>query len=65
MNKVKGLYNRNRLVTTPSLNEILNHEKVTVSNTYFRKYNELFILYNSSDDQDTLFSSGCISGARY
>ena len=41
--------------------EILHHEKVNVSKTYFNKYNELFVLCNSSDDQDTHFFSGCIS----
>ena len=28
---------------------------------YFNKFNELFVLCNSSDALDTLFSSGCIS----
>ena len=34
---------------------------MNVSKTYFDKYNELFVLCNSSDDFDTLFSYGCIS----
>ena len=61
MNKVKILFNSIRPVTTPGLTEVLHHEKVNVSKTYFNKYNELFVLCNSSDDLDTLFSSGCIS----
>ena len=61
MNKVKILFNSSRPVTTPALTEILHHEKVNISKTYFNKYNELFVLCNSSDDLDTLFSSGCIS----
>ena len=61
MNKVKILFNSSRPVTTPALTEILHCEKVNVSKTYFNKYNELFMLCNSSDDLDTLFSSGCIS----
>ena len=61
MNKVKILFNCSQPVTTPALTEILHHEKVNLSKTYFNKYNELFVLCNSSDDLDTLFSSGCIS----
>ena len=61
MNKVTILFNSNRPVTTPVLIEIRHHEKVNVSKTYFNKYNELFVLCNSSEDLDTLFSSGCIS----
>ena len=61
MNKVKILFNSSRPVTTPALTEILHREKVNVSKTYFNKYNELFLLCNSSDDLDTLFFSGCIS----
>ena len=61
MNKVKILFNRTRPVTTPALTEILQREKVNVSKTYINKYNELFVLCNSSDDLETLFSSGCIS----
>ena len=61
MNKVKILFNRSRPVTTPALTEILHREKVNVSKTYFNKYNELFVLCNSSDDLDTPFSSGFIS----
>ena len=61
MNKVKILSNSNRPVTTTALTEILHREKVNVSKIYFDKYIELFVLCNSSDDLDTLFSSGCIS----
>ena len=61
MNKVKILFNRRRPVTTPALNKILHGEKVNVSKTYFNKYNELFVLCNSSAELDTLFSSACIS----
>ena len=61
MNKVKILFNCSRSVTTPALTEILHREKVNVSKTYYNRYNELFVLCNSSDDLDTLFSSGCIS----
>ena len=61
MNKVKILFNSIRPVTTKALTEILHREKVNVSKTYFNEYNELFVLCNSSDDLDTLFSSGCIS----
>ena len=60
MNKVKTLLS-SRSVTTPALNEILHHEKVNDSKTYFNKYNELFVLCNFSDDLDTLFYSSCIS----
>ena len=60
MSKVKILFNSSRPVTTPVLNEILHREKVNVSKTYFNKYNQLFMLFNSSDGLDTLFSSGCI-----
>ena len=60
MNKVKILFNSSRPVTTPALTEI-HCEKVNVSKTYFNKYTELFMLCNSTDDLDTLFSSGCIS----
>ena len=60
MNMVKILFNSSWPVTTPALTEILR-KKVNVSKTYFNKYNELFMLCNSSDDLDTLFSSGCIS----
>ena len=55
------MFNNSRPVTTPALNEILHHEKVNVSKTYFNKYNELFVLCNTSDDLDTQYSSGCIS----
>ena len=61
MDKVKILFNSTRPVTTPALTEILHREKVNVYRTYFNKYNELFVLCNSSDDLDALFSSGCIS----
>ena len=54
------MFNSSRPVTTPAFNEILHHEKFNVSKTYFNKYNEL-VLWNSSDDIDTLFSSGYIS----
>ena len=64
MNKIKVLFNSSRPVTTPALTEILHLENVNVSKTYFNKYNELFVLCNSSDDLDTLFSSGCISERR-
>ena len=60
MNKVI-LFNSSRHVTTPVLNEILHHDKVNVSKTYFNKYNELSVLCNSSDDLDSLFSSCYIS----
>ena len=55
MNKVKILFDSSRPVTTPALTEILHRKKVNVSKTYFNKYNELFMLCNSSDDLDTLF----------
>ena len=55
MNKFNILFNSSLPVTTPALNEILHHEKVNVSKTHFNKYNELFVLCNSSDDLDTLF----------
>ena len=58
MNKLKILFNSSLPVTTPALTEILHREKVNVSKTYFNKYNELFVLCNSADDLDTLFSSG-------
>ena len=61
MNKVKTLFISSQPVTTPALNEILHHEKVKVSKTYINKYNELFMLCNSSYDLDALFSSRCIS----
>ena len=61
MNKVKILFNSSRPVKTPALTEILHREKVNVSKTYLNKFNEIFVLCNSSDDLDTLFSSGCIS----
>ena len=61
MNKVKILFNSSQPVTTPSLTEIHHREKINVSKTYFNKYNELFMLFNSSDDLDTLFCSGSIS----
>ena len=61
MNKVKILFNSRRPFTTLALNEIIHNEKVNVSKTYFNKCNELFVLCNSSDELDTLFSSGCIS----
>ena len=62
MNKVKILFNSSRPVATPVLTEIfLYHEKVNVSKTYLNKYNEFFVLCNSSDDLYTVFSSGCIS----
>ena len=60
MNKVKILFNSSRHVTTPALTEILHREKEKVSKTYFNKYNELFVLCDSSEDLDTMFSSGCI-----
>ena len=44
-----------------SMKFLIHCEKVNVSKTYSNKYNELFMLCNSSDDLDTLFSSGCIS----
>ena len=55
------LFNSSQPVTTPELNEILHHEKVNVSKTYFNKYNELFLLCNSEEDLDALFSATCIS----
>ena len=61
MNKVKISFNSSRPVTTPAPTKIFHCEKVNVSKTYFNKYNELFMLCNSSDDLDTQFSSGCIS----
>ena len=61
MNKVKILFNCSWPVTTPALTEILHSEKLNVSKTYLNKYNELFVLCNSSNDLDTLFSSDCIS----
>ena len=61
MDKVKILFDSSLPVTTPALNETLHHEKVNVSKTYFNKLNELFMLCNSSNDLDTLFSSGGIS----
>ena len=41
INKVKVLFNSSKPVTTPELEEILHHEKVNVSKTYFNKYKEL------------------------
>ena len=61
MRKIKILFNSSRPVTTPALNEILHHDKVNASKTYFNKYNELFMLCNSTDDLDTIFPSGCMS----
>ena len=61
INKVKVSFNSRQPVTTPELNEILHHEKVNVSKRYFNKYNELFVLYNSEEDLDALFSATCIS----
>ena len=61
INKVKALFNSSQPVTTPELNEILHHEKVNVSKTYFNKYNELFVLCNSEADLDAIFSETCIS----
>ena len=61
MNKVRILFKSRRLVTTPAVNLIFHHEKVNVYKTYFNKCNEHFVLCNSSDDLDTLFSSSCIS----
>ena len=61
MNKVKKLFNSSQPVTTSALTEILHHDEVIFSKTYFNKYNEIFVLCNSSDDLNTLFSSGCIS----
>ena len=61
MNRVKILFNSSRPVTAPALNEILHREKVKVSKTHFNKYNELFVLCNSSDDLDALFSPSCFS----
>ena len=61
MNKVKILFNYTWPVTTPALTEFLHRKKVNVSKTYYNKYNEIFVLCNSSDGLDTLFSSGCIS----
>ena len=56
INKVKVLFNSSQPVTTPELNEIFHHEKVKVSKTYFNKYNELFVLCNSEEDLDAIFS---------
>ena len=61
INKVKVLFSSGQPVTTPELNEILHHKKVNVSKTYFNKYNELFVLCNSEEDLDALFSATCIS----
>ena len=64
MNRVKILFNSSRPVTTAALNEILHREKVNIFKTYFNKYNkynELFMLCNSSDYLDALFSPSCIS----
>ena len=61
MIKVRVLFKSSQPVTTPELNEILYHEKVNVSKTYFNKYNELFVLCNSEEDLDALFSAKCIS----
>ena len=60
INKVKVLVNSSQPVTTPELNEILQ-EKVNVSKTYFNKYNEIFVLCNSEEDLDAIFSETCIS----
>ena len=61
INKVKVLFNSSQTVTTPELNEILHHEKVNGSKTYFNKYKELFVLCNSEEDLDGIFSETCIS----
>ena len=61
INKVKVLFNNSQKVTTPALNEILHHEKVNVFKTYFNKYTEIFVLCNSEEDLDALFSATCIS----
>ena len=61
INKVKVLFNSSQSVTTPEHNDILHHEKVNVSKTYFNKYNELFVLCNSEEDLDAVFSAMCIS----
>ena len=55
INKVKVLFNSSQPVTTSELNEILHHEKVNVSKTYFNKYKELFVLCNSEEDLDDIF----------
>ena len=55
INKVKVLFNSSQPVTTPELSEILHHEKVNVSKTYFNKYKELFVLCNSEEDLDAIF----------
>ena len=55
------MFNSSQPVTTPELNEILHHEKVNVSKTYFNKYNELFVLCNSEEDLNAIFSETCIS----
>ena len=34
---------------------------MNVSKTYFNKYNELFVLCNSEEDLDAIFSATCIS----
>ena len=52
INMVKEMFNRRMPVTSPELNEILHHEKVNVSTTYFNKYNELFVLCYSAEDLD-------------
>ena len=57
INKVKVLFNSSQPVTTPELNEILDHEKINVSTTYFNKYNNFFVLCNSEEDLDALFSA--------
>ena len=61
INKGTVLFNSSQPVTTPELNEILHHEKVNVSKTYFNKYKELFVLCNSLEDLDAIFSETCIS----
>ena len=61
INKVTVLFKSSHPVTTPELNEIIHHEKVNVSKTNFNKYNELFVLCNSEEDLDALFSATCIS----
>ena len=55
------MFNSSQKITTIELNKILHHEKVNVSKTYFNKYKELFVLCNSEEDLDAIFSETCIS----
>ena len=59
MNNVKILFNNRIAVTTPELNEILDHEKINVFQAYFNKFNELLVLCNSPDDYRYTASSCC------